>query len=149
MENISKENIRHFKLSSGEEIVSFVVPMDRYLKETDQEKKLKIDESMIILKNPLLINVSVLNNVTSSFFTRWQPMAINEFCFVNTFHIISHVECNQFIKEKYIEIISVSQSEEEDEEAGIESDFYDEDDDESNTITVLRKKESTPKKILH
>jgi hypothetical protein len=147
MENISKENIRHFKLSSGQEIVSFVIPMDQYLKETDQEKKLKIDESMIILKNPLLINISVLNNVTSSYFTKWQPMAINEFCFVNTFHIISHVECNQFIKEKYIEIISMPQ--EENEEAGIESDSYDEDDDESNTITPLRKKESTPKKILH
>lgn len=147
------ENIRHFKLSSGEEIVSFVVSPDHYLKEIGQEAKVKPDDSMVILKTPLLINISVLNNVTSSFFTRWQPMAKNEFCFINPFHIISHVECNQFIKEKYVEIVSSAHEESmNSEDNHLGSDYFgDEDDfeDEANTISIFRKKESVPKKILH
>jgi len=87
MNELEDVNIRHFKLASGEELVSYV---------QGEEK------SMIILESPMELH-SVMKDETQAFiFTKWQPLAKSEVCALNPMHIVSHVECDDDIKERYI-----------------------------------------------
>lgn len=144
MNELRTENIRHFKLSSGEEIISNVVSIDTYKEETQQ--KFEYDNSMIILRNPLLINSSIANGITTSFFTKWQPLSKDSFCFINPFHIISHVECNSLIKQRYSEVITIAENDFTEEAEG---DEINNDEEDSNTITFLSSNHTPNKKMYH
>lgn len=87
MKELSDIDIRHFKLSSGDEIISLVA---------------KEEETAVILSQPMQMH-SVINNQSQAYyFTDWQPMAKVNACAISKLHIISFVECADNVKEKYV-----------------------------------------------
>ena len=82
-------NVRHFKLSSGEDIIALVVEANK-------------ESSMLTLEHPMRIHITISDTGYKFMFSDWQPMAKNSVCLINPMHIISHVECANDIKERYI-----------------------------------------------
>lgn len=88
MKELSDVDIRHFKLSSGEEIISFVS---------------KEEDSAVYLKKPFQIHSGLIDsNSTSYYFTDWLPMSDASVCAVSKLHIVTFVDCDTDVKEKYI-----------------------------------------------
>lgn len=89
MKELSDVDIRHFKFSSGDEVISMVA---------------KEEENVIVLTQPMQMH-SVINQQSQAYyFTDWQPMAKINACAVSKLHIISFVECADNVKEKYIQM---------------------------------------------
>lgn len=88
MTELNDTNIRHFKLSSGEEVVAVVSG--------------KTNDNMLILEHPMKVMIAITDNGFKFMFATWQPMAKDETCHINPMHIISHVECSNDIKERYV-----------------------------------------------
>jgi len=87
MNELDDVNIRHFKLSSGEELISLV----------------RGDESnMIILESPMELHTMMRENSQGFIFTKWQPLSKTDIVALNPMHIVSHVECENDIKERYV-----------------------------------------------
>ena len=87
MNELDDVNIRHFKLSSGEELISLV----------------KGDENtMIILESPMELHTMMREQTQGFVFTKWQPLSKTDIVALNPMHIVSHVECDNDIKERYI-----------------------------------------------
>jgi len=87
MKELSNVDIRHFKLSSGDDVISMV---------SDDQN------DVVVLSQPLQVH-SVINNDTQAYyFTDWQPLSKINICAVSKLHIISFVECANDVKEKYI-----------------------------------------------
>ena len=87
MNELDDVNIRHFKLSSGEELISLV----------------KGDENtMIILESPMELHTMMKEQTQGFVFTKWQPLSKTDIVALNPMHIVSHVECDNDIKERYI-----------------------------------------------
>jgi hypothetical protein len=87
MKELADIDIRHFKLSSGEDIITFVV---------------KDDTSVVVVSQPMQMHSNTISDNRSYFFTDWQPMAKVNKCAISKLHIISFVECDDMVKEKYI-----------------------------------------------
>jgi len=87
MKELSDTDIRHFKLSSGDDVISMVV---------------KEQDDVVILMQPMQVHSSINNHTQAYYFTDWQPLAKINSCAISKLHIISFVECNNDIKEKYI-----------------------------------------------
>ena len=100
-DEISDLNIRHFKLSSGEEIVAIVL-------DTAEATDTQLDESTINVQRPMQIEVRTREDSIAFLFHEWQPMAKSQVCMINPFHVISHVECMDQIKEQYLKIVAFS-----------------------------------------
>ena len=81
-------NIRHFKLVSGEEVISYVGT------ETS-------GDTLIHLERPLQIHRMGMG---SFFFSKWHPFSKKDECVVNPNQIVSHSECADVVKERYIKI---------------------------------------------
>ena len=94
----SEINIRHFKLSSGVDIIGMVIDPN------DLEDDSMIDENMIILNRPMAVDVIEKSDRTMFLFNEWQPLSKHTHCFVNAFHVLSHTECSDDIKEQYIRV---------------------------------------------
>ena len=89
MKELSDVDIRHFKLSSGDEVISMVT---------------REEDNVIVLTQPMQMH-SVINQQSQAYyFTDWQPMAKINACAVSKLHIISFVECADNVKEKYIQM---------------------------------------------
>lgn len=92
IENVDDLDIRHFKLVSGDEIISIVVDfVDGY----------------IVMANPLKIVFSPRadGNIMSTFM-RWNLFSSNdEPCYVNESNVIFHAECERATMMRYIEVI--------------------------------------------
>ena len=87
MNELDDVNIRHFKLSSGEELISLV----------------KGDKNtMIILESPMELHTMMKEQTQGFVFTKWQPLSKTDIVALNPMHIVSHVECDNDIKERYI-----------------------------------------------
>jgi len=87
MNELDDVNIRHFKLSSGEELISLV----------------RGDENtMIILESPMELHTMMREQTQGFVFTKWQPLSKTDIVALNPMHIVSHVECDNDIKERYI-----------------------------------------------
>jgi len=82
-------NIRHFKLVSGDEVISYVT-------DVKNEK-----ESLLTLERPLQIHRMGMG---SFFFSKWHPFSKKDECVVNPSQIVSHSECADAVKERYIQI---------------------------------------------
>jgi len=80
-------NIRHLKLVSGEEVISYV---------NDSS-----ENELIILERPLQIHRM---GVGGFFFSKWYPFAKKDEAIVNPRQIVSHSEVANDVKEKYIKI---------------------------------------------
>ena len=81
-------NIRHFKLASGDEVIA----------------NMNMNSGEMFLEKPLLLNMAPHPYKTTYFFTDWMPLAKEEICVINPSQIISHVECSDDIKERYIRV---------------------------------------------
>lgn len=88
MTELNDTNIRHFKLSSGEEIIAVVNG--------------KTNDNMLVLEHPMRVLIAVTDTGFKFMFSTWQPMAKDDTCHINPMHIISHVECSNDIKERYV-----------------------------------------------
>ena len=87
MKELSDIDIRHFKLSSGDEVISMVA---------------KEEKDVVIVTQPMQMH-SVINQQSQAYyFTDWQPMAKVNACAISKLHIVSFVECADNVKEKYI-----------------------------------------------
>lgn len=87
MKELSDIDIRHFKLSSGDDIITLVTK-----EETDT----------IIVAQPMEMHSTINQQSQAYYFTDWQPMAKGNSCAISKLHIISFVECTDNVKEKYI-----------------------------------------------
>jgi hypothetical protein len=112
MTELNETNIRHFKLSSGEEIVAVVSG--------------KTTDNMLVLEHPMRVLIAVTDNGFKFMFSTWQPMAKDDTCHINPMHIISHVECSNDIKERYVRMCIHDMDDGDDDTA--EGDDSDEDD---------------------
>ena len=81
-------NIRHFKLVNGEEVISYVG--------SD-----KSEDTLIHLERPLQIHRMGMG---SFFFSKWHPFSKTDDCVVNPNQVVSHSECADIVKERYIKI---------------------------------------------
>jgi hypothetical protein len=89
MKELSDIDIRHFKLSSGDEIISLVS---------------KDDTDVVVLQQPMKMHSNIGQNSQSYYFTEWQPMAKLNTCAISKLHIISFVECADDVKAKYVKM---------------------------------------------
>ena len=89
MKELSDIDIRHFKLSSGDEVISLVS---------------KDDTDAVVIQQPMKMHSNLGQNSQSYYFTDWQPMAKLNTCAISKLHIISFVECADDVKEKYIKM---------------------------------------------
>ena len=87
MRELNDVNIRHFKLSNGEELIALVQG------EEDQ---------LIKLESPMEVHREVRMNSQSFIFTKWLPLSKIDECLLNPMHIVSHVECDNDVKERYV-----------------------------------------------
>lgn len=82
----NSDDIRHFKLVSGEEIISNVLGKDN---------------SEYILEMPLKMHIVINARGQQFFFTKWQPLTDTEICSIFSSHIISYTVVKDEIKKKY------------------------------------------------
>lgn len=106
-------NIRHFKLSSGEDIIGIVIDPS----EVDSSD-LDPDEALIILNRPMRVEIIEKTDRTLFLFHEWQPLSKYPYCFINPTHVLSHVECDEGTKERYIRICISSGSTAGDDDTG-------------------------------
>jgi len=81
MENI---NIRHFKLTSGEELISLVQHSD---------------ENAFVLERPVQVK---LNNIGMYMYSPWFPFSNKKIFKLFKRHIVNHVEIDEESKQHYI-----------------------------------------------
>jgi hypothetical protein len=91
MDELDDVDIRQFKLSSGDEIVGMV--------KAD-------DPTSVTVMQPLKLNSSNDEDFTSYSFVEWIPLSKEPICAISKLHIITFVECNNFIKEKYVRMFT-------------------------------------------
>lgn len=87
MKELSDIDIRHFKLSSGDEVISLVA---------------KEEDNVVVLSQPMQVHSTINNNSQAYYFTDWQPLSKLNACAVSKLHIVTFVECSDNVKEKYI-----------------------------------------------
>ena len=90
-------NIRHFKLSSGDDVVGIVV-------DPSEVEELGLDEALIVLSRPMRIEIIERTDRTIFLFHEWQPISKYPYCFVNPSHVVSHTECDEGTKHRYVRI---------------------------------------------
>lgn len=123
MNELDDVNIRHFKLASGEELIAYVRGEE---------------EHMIVVESPMELHISTRDQTQAFMFTKWMPLGKNEMCTINPMHIISHVECDNDIKERYVRMC-INMNEEQHERLDIEDDrLYEEPtDDELDIVEAM------------
>lgn len=89
-------NIRHFKLSSGEEVVGIVVDTPS---SSDGS-----EDPILTVQRPMLLETQTHPDRVMFLFHEWQPISKHDTCFINPFHVISHTECSNSVKEQYLHI---------------------------------------------
>jgi hypothetical protein len=95
MKELSDIDIRHFKLSSGEEVIALVTGDD---------------ENVVKLAQPMQMHSEINQQTQAYYFTDWQPMAKANTCSISKLHIVSFVECADNVKEKYIHMCLESEA---------------------------------------
>ena len=88
MTDFDDVNIRHLKLTSGDEVISYVATED-------------MNGPLVTLERPLQVHRYGLGNF---FFSKWHPFAKKNECVVNPMNIVSHSECDDRVKERYIQL---------------------------------------------
>lgn len=89
MKELTDVDIRHFKLSTGDDVISMVTKDDKYV---------------VVLSQPMQMHSVINQNTQAYYFTDWQPMAKVNTCAISKSHIVSFVECSDNVKEKYIQM---------------------------------------------
>ena len=112
MIELDDTNIRHFKLSSGEEVVAVVSGSTK--------------DKMITLEHAMRVHIMLTETGYKFMFSNWQPMSKDDTCQVNPMHIISHVECANDIKERYVRMCIRSTEDDNRTEEDLDNDAFDE-----------------------
>jgi len=97
MTELNDVNIRHLKLSTGEELISIVLEQH----EPDSEDQ---SPGLMILQRPMKIHTVEKDDMISFLFYEWQPLSKGDTCYINPMHIVSHVECDNQVKGQYINV---------------------------------------------
>ncbi len=84
MESMDKINIRHFKLTSGEEIIGYVIDSD---------------EQAFVIERPAVVQVSPVGMYT---FGHWFPFSDKKVFKIMKRFVINHTEVVEETKESYI-----------------------------------------------
>jgi len=84
MESMDKINIRHFKLTSGEEIIGYVIDSD---------------EQAFVIERPAVVQVSPVGMYT---FGHWFPFSDKKVFKIMKRFVINHTEIVHETKESYI-----------------------------------------------
>ena len=92
MTELDDVNIRHIKLSTGEEIIGLVLADE------------KLSSELLTVQRPMMIKTVQKNDSMSFLFYEWQPLSKTDTCFINPVHIVSHVECDNEVKGQYVQI---------------------------------------------
>ena len=92
MTELDDVNIRHIKLSTGEEIIGLVLADE------------KLSSELLAVQRPMMIKTVQKNDSMSFLFYEWQPLSKTDTCFINPVHIVSHVECDNEVKGQYVQI---------------------------------------------
>jgi len=121
MTELDSTSIRHFKLSSGDEVIALVQG--------------KTKENMLVVEYPMRVIVTLNDRGFKFVFTTWQPMAKDDICFINPLHIISYVECSSDIKEQYVRMCIGSVDNENDHRPIIDDD-HEEPDESTDSFSV-------------
>ena len=87
MKDYDGVNIRHIKFTSGDEVISYVAGNN--------------NDQIIVLERPLQIHRAAKGGF---FFSQWHPFADKDECVVNPNNVVSHSECLDVVKERYIQI---------------------------------------------
>jgi len=98
MTELNDINIRHFKLSTGEELISIVLDQQELLDSEDRSPEL------MVLQRPMKIQTVEKDDMLSFLFYEWQPLSKGDTCYINPMHIVSHVECDNQVKGQYINV---------------------------------------------
>lgn len=106
MTELDDVNIRHIKLVTGDELIAIVLDSND-LPEED------CSPNVLYIQKPMQIQIRTLAEGTSFLFYEWQPFGKGDVCFINTFHIVSHMECSNDIKGQYISVVVNSPSDDE------------------------------------
>jgi len=97
MTELNEVNIRHLKLSTGEELISIV--LDQH--EVDDEIR---PPELMILQRPMKVRTVEKDDMISFLFYEWQPLSKTNICYINPMHVVSHVECDNQVKGQYINV---------------------------------------------
>ena len=97
MTELNDVNIRHLKLSTGEELISIVLEQH----ELDSEDQ---SPGLMVLQRPMKIRTTHTDDMISFLFYEWQPLAKSNVCYINPIHVVSHVECDNHVKGQYINV---------------------------------------------
>jgi len=97
MTELDEVNIRHIKLSTGEELISIVLDQE----ELDEEDR---SLGLMVLQRPMKIRTAHTDDSISFLFYEWQPLAKTNVCYINPMHVVSHVECDNQVKGQYINV---------------------------------------------
>ena len=97
MTELNDVNIRHLKLSTGEELISIVLTNEEVSKED-------AESDVVVLQRPMKIQTVEKDDMMSFLFYEWQPLSKGDTCYVNPIHIVSHVECDNQVKGQYINV---------------------------------------------
>jgi len=109
MTELDDVNIRHIKLVTGDELIAIVLG-EGDLNEDDY------NPDLLIVQKPMLIKIMPVPEGTSFLFYEWQPFGKDDTCFINPFHIVTHMECSNDIKGQYLNVIINSPSDEDTED---------------------------------
>jgi len=97
MTELNEVNIRHLKLSTGEELISIV--LDQHELDTEDQA-----QNLMALQRPMKIRTVEKDDMVSFLFYEWQPLSKGDMCYINPIHVVSHVECDNQIKGQYINV---------------------------------------------
>jgi len=97
MTELNDVNIRHLKLSTGEELISIVLTNEEVSKED-------AESDVVVLQRPMKIQTVEKDDMMSFLFYEWQPLSKGDTCYINPMHIVSHVECDNQVKGQYINV---------------------------------------------
>lgn len=94
MTELDDVNIRHIKLATGDELIAIVL----------SDEEIGEESELLMVQRPMMIQFKMDPDGISFVFYEWQPLSKDDTCFINPFHIVSHVECSNSIKEQYINV---------------------------------------------
>lgn len=117
MTELNDVNIRHIKLSTGDELIAIVL--------SDEETE-NVSSNLLVVQRPMRIRTVERDRAVSFLFYEWQPLSDDDVCYINPMHVVSHVECSNDVKGQYINVCVNGDIDETDEQ---QSDLFNTDSD--------------------
>jgi hypothetical protein len=82
-------NIRHIKLTSGDEIIGLIAGID-------------VPNQLVHIERPMAIHSHYAGDKESYYLTEWMPVAKSNISHISSVHIIAQSEVTDDMKENYI-----------------------------------------------